>query len=232
MAEPYILTFWKLKKIFNSIIPDTLIIGFAPHNISQFNDLKFSNETWSVEMFKRSYPIQEFNKISNQIPVDFPTFYRTLWKETAFYPKSNHVNFIGNYFNSNKTDTGDFEAAIKRHYYQNETKLNVSDIAVTYLDSIIELCEAKNIELVLVCNPVQKEYLNNIPASIMDQFIDLSDRYDFNHTVYSKISETYPDSLFLDSDHLNANGAEKFTRDLIEYINSSTPTKKALEEKG
>ena len=43
-AEPYILTFWKIKKIIKSYKPDTLIIGFSPHNISAFNDQKFSNE--------------------------------------------------------------------------------------------------------------------------------------------------------------------------------------------
>ena len=42
-AEPYVLTLWKLKKIFETYIPDTIIIGFSPHNSSQFNDFKFSN---------------------------------------------------------------------------------------------------------------------------------------------------------------------------------------------
>ena len=52
-AEPYVLTYWKLKAILKNHIPEILIIGFSPHNISAFNDKKFSDPDWSSEMFKR-----------------------------------------------------------------------------------------------------------------------------------------------------------------------------------
>ena len=45
-AEPYVLTLWKLKKIFETYIPDTIVIGFSPHNISQFNDFKSTRSYW------------------------------------------------------------------------------------------------------------------------------------------------------------------------------------------
>jgi hypothetical protein len=217
-AEPYVLTYWKLKNIFHSYIPDTLIIGFAPHNISEFNDLKFSNENWSSEMFKRSYPIEQFDKISNKIPIDFTTFYKTLWKQTAFYPKKNHINYIGSYSNSKKNDISDSLTSVQRHYYLNGIELGVSELAVNYLDSIVELCDSRKIELIIVSNPVHKQYLKKIPVKIMEKYIELTKKYNVNYTVFDKTTDRYPDSLFLNSDHLNEKGAKKFTEELIEYL--------------
>lgn len=217
-GEPYVLTYWKLKKIFNSYIPDTLIIGFAPQNITQYNDLKFSDERWSSEMFKRSYPIQEFTEISNAISVNYKTFYKVLWKQTAFYPKTNHVNYIGNYSNINRSDLSDSIFAIETHYYHKGAELNVSKTAVNHLDSIIQLCNSKNIELIMTSNPVHEKYLKKIPDVIMNKYVGLTNKYRIDHIMYNKTTEKYPDSLYLNSDHLNDNGAKKFTQEFIDYL--------------
>jgi hypothetical protein len=223
-AEPYVLTYWKLKRICDSYIPDTLIVGFAPHNISQFNDLKFSNAKWSEEMFRRSYPIQEFNKISNKINIDYTLFYKTLWKQTAFFPKRNHTNFIGNYSNTNKSNIKDWETAIKRHYYQNGEHLGVSGLSVIYLDSIINLANAKKIKLIMVSNPVHERYLEKIPIPIMGKYAELAKNYSMNHIVFNRTMNKYPDSLYLNSDHLNGIGAKRFTEELNDYIKMEART--------
>ena len=85
-AEPYIITFWKLKKIITQVQPEKVIIGFSPHNISNFNDLKFNNERWRLEMFKRSYLIEEF-KLTNKITIDFKQYYIFLFKQLFLFPK-------------------------------------------------------------------------------------------------------------------------------------------------
>ncbi len=218
LAEPYFLTYWKLKKIFKSYIPDTLIIGFAPHNISEFNDLKLSNKKWSKEMFKRSYPIQEFKNISHQISVDYWTCYKVSWKQTALYPKRNHINYIGNYLSSHGSNTDNFEKVIKRHYYQNGIELGISKLAVNYLDSIVSLCNLNKIYLVMVSSPVHEKYLKGIPTVIMEKYRDLTKIYSAKHNVFNQTTNFYPDPLYLDPDHLNNKGAKKFTMELIEYL--------------
>ena len=223
-AEPYILTYWKLKSIFKSYTPDTLIIGLAPHNISQFNDLKFSNKKWSNEMFRRSYPIQDFRNISNEISVDYSTYTKVLWKQTAFYPKKNHIHFLGNYSNSKNTDVKDTKSAIERHYYDNGKELGVSESAVNYLDSIIDISSSKGIVLIMVSNPVHEHYLSNIPNAIMEKYDNLTKKYSINHIVYNKTKDIYPDSLYLNSDHLNEYGAKKFSIELSEYLKNKART--------
>lgn len=220
-AEPYILTFWKLKRIFNTYTPDTLILGFGPYNIAKFNDFKFSTNEWSGELFKRSYLIENFNEIDNRIPVDYSIFYKTVIKQIAFYPQRNHIKFIGEYSNNTESDISSWKAAIKRHYFLNKKELGFSNIAISYLDSIKNLCNSKQIKLVLVSSPVHKNYLENIPKPIWDKYLELIKSYKKKHLVIDKTSTKYPDSLFLDATHLNEYGATRFTNEIIKEINNT-----------
>jgi hypothetical protein len=221
-AEPYVLTYWKLKNIFKSYQPDTLILGFAPHNISQFNDYKFSNKKWSAEMFKRSYPIENFKNIENIITINYFDFYNTLWKQTAFYPKKTHVNYLGRYSNKKSNNLSDWQSAVKRHYYWNNKVLGVSEVSVSYLDSIIKISQQREIVVVLTSNPVYDKYLDKIPPTIMKKYNSLKDKYENQTIIFDKTQDmAYSDSLLLNADHLNEAGAKKFTLELISYLNKN-----------
>lgn len=217
-AEPLVLTFWKLKYITNSYIPDTLIIGFSPHNLSAYNDFKFSNRKWMSTMFKRSYSIQNLESIDSDIEVNYIEYYRTVLKQIGFYPKKNHNNFIGSYKNTVSNNVSDWESAIKRHYFLNETELGISDISVNHLDSIVNLCNNKNITLVLTSNPVHKNYLENIPSTIINKHILLMHQYNDRLITIDRTKNIYPDSLFRNSDHLNDHGANRFSKEVIDYL--------------
>ncbi len=217
-TEHYILTFWKLKRIFNTYNPDTLILGFGPYNIAEFNDFKFSANEWSGELFKRSYLIENFSEIDKKIPVDYSAFYKTIIKQVAFYPQKSHVKFIGEYSNDTSSDVSTWKAAIKRHYFSNEKKLGFSNVEINYLDSIKNLCNSKQIKLVLVGSPVHKNYLENIPKPIWDKYLELLESYKKKCLVIDKTSNIYPDSLFLDATHLNEFGATRFTNEVISEI--------------
>jgi hypothetical protein len=220
-AEPYIITFWKLKKIFKSHKPNILILGFSPHNISEFNDFKFSKPKWSYEMFKRSYTIEQFNDINNKIPIDYLTFYKVLWKQCCLLPKTNHIYYIGNYVESYNSNISDWKSAIKRHYYFNDKELSVSETAVNYLDSIVILCKKENVSLILAGPPVSENYYKHIPQSIKKEYHLLYNKYKHFLTKINDTETNYPDSLFLDSDHLNSYGANRFSKEILNKINLS-----------
>ncbi len=227
LSEPYIITYWKLKKIFNSIRPDTLILGFAPQNISQFNDHKFSHERLSGEMFKRIYPIENFKNIENIIPIDYSGFYKTLWKQTAFYPKKTHINYLGQYSNTKSSNVSDWQSAIKRHYYWNDKVLGVSKVNVGYLDSILKICQDREIPVVLTSSPVYSRYFENIAPLIMKKYNSLKEKYERHTVIFDKTNDlAYPDSLFFNADHLNADGANRFTLELIKHLDNIVQTNK------
>lgn len=213
-GEPYVISYWKLKKIFEHNNIDTLILGLSPNNISGINDLKFSKKFWSPEMFKRSYTIEEFQKIDSKIEVDYTTFYKTLWKQTGFYPKKNHTHFIGKYVNNENKDTTDFNKVIDRHYFYGGKPAGISKVSVQYLDSILNFCEQRNVDVVLVATPVIKEYYEKIPKQTLDVYNKLLDKYSYNHKVFNELNANYPDSLMKNADHLNIYGAEKFSKEL------------------
>lgn len=219
-SEPVAITFWKLRKIFEEMKPDTLILAFAPHNISQFNDFKFSDKKWAPEMFKRTYPIADLKNLSNKdIPVDYFSYYSTVWKNISLYPKLDHINYIGKYSNEKSDNVSDWEDIINRHYYWNDSIPNVSETSIQYLDSIITLCSDKGVIPVLTSHPVYKKYLINIPEAIMSRYESILNQQEQPVIVYNRSkAEAYPDSLYFNSDHLNQYGAEQFSKELIQFL--------------
>lgn len=221
-AEPMVVTFWKLKNILESNKPDTLLLGFSPSNISALGDQKFSNEKWSIEMFKRCYTIEEFEQIDSEVEVDYIGFYKTVWMETGFYPTKNHFQFIGNYENQKISNIDNWESVIKRQFYKNDEPIGISNISIHYLDSIITACIKHEVVPILVSGPVHKNYRNNIPIETLTEYRNTISKYKKSILIIDKKEEDYPDSLFFDPDHLNSYGAEKFTKQVIKDLNGNT----------
>ena len=103
---------------------------------------------------------------------------------------------------------------------QNRESLGVSALALEYLDSIVSLANVKDITLIMVSSPVHEKYLKKIPSSIMQKFDELIDAYSNEHLVFDKTRSYYPDSVYLNADHLNESGAKRFTLELIDYLNT------------
>ena len=219
--EPYILTFWKLKKVFNKVMPNKVIVGFAPHNISAQNDLKFSKRKWSSVMFKRSYSIENFKTIED-INIDYIEYYKILLKNIGFYPKKNHFQYIGAYTNSNFSDISNSDSVKERHYYFNKKKLGISKTTISYMDSIINLCISKGVKPILVSSPIHESYYRLIPLTIKTRFEELKKQFSSKGAIIiDKTIDFYPDSLYYDSDHLNIKGANRFTSEIKKMIELS-----------
>ena len=219
-GEPYVLTFWKLKKFLESTSPDTIILGFSPQNISAYNDIKFTDKFWSTEMFKRAYPIEEFDKAEN-VPVDYLHYYKVLWKENSFFPRRYHRKYLGGYKTRNESHLNDFDKAIARHYYNEEGEfIGLSTGAVAYLDSIVSFNQKKGLTTILLNTPVHAAYYQKIPAEVKQKYASLQQKYKNQPQVqvldYSQ--NAYPDSLYLDADHLNSYGSRKFSQELRQQL--------------
>ncbi len=217
-GEPYVITYWKLKKFLDTYIPDTLMLGFAPHNISAFNDLKFSNKHWSEEMFRRCYTFENFNEIKSDLSIDYLCYYKILFKELCTKVNSNHIHYIGKYHNFKRSNINDWELAINRHYYLQNRKLGVSQIAINYLDSIIYLCNKKNIKPILFSSPVHDNYWKHIPSKILTVYNSIKEKYNKQIQIIDKTNDSYDNSMFLNADHLNQLGAKKFSLEIKQLL--------------
>lgn len=217
-AEPYKITFWKLKTVLKKVQPDTLILGFSHHNISEFNDFKLNNSAVSHEMFKRYYPIfKPYGKDHSNI--DKIGFYKTYLKQMALFPHKRHFKFIGKHANSKNSNISDSLKVIQRHYYNEEEAHGVSKESIRYLDSIISISKHYNIKLLLVNCPVHKEYAKRIPEVFKNKFQQLSRRLENEGIqIYDFSNVHYTDSLYLNADHLNELGAKRFTKSLLDTL--------------
>ena len=220
-AEPYVLTYWKLKEITKTHNIDTIILGFAPHNIYGFNDLKFSDKFWSSEMFRRSYYIGEFSTIKNCIEIDKNELIKIFIKNTCLFPKLNHINYIGKFNSSKDSKLSDIASAINRHYYFKNVQLGVSQTSIIYLNKILNICKRKNIEIILISNPVHLSYFEKIPKKIIEKYYDLKKLISLKGIfVFDKTNSFYHDSLYSNADHLNYYGAINFTNEYKKTISS------------
>ena len=221
-AEPFVVTYWKANAIFKSFLPDTLIIGFSPHNLSAFNDFKFQDKEWSTELFRRTYPIEDLESIDDRISIDYLEFWRMRLKGTAFYPTSQHGDYIGNFVRVTKDKGFDWETPIARHYFKEGMELAFSETMISHLDSIVNLCQTKGVIPVLVTNPVHSDYFDHIPEKMLKTYLRVSQDYaskGIHHVDY--LDYHYPDSLFMNSDHMNEKGAQRFTQEVLDELNTA-----------
>ena len=219
-GEPYQLTFWKLRKLLPAIDPSLVIVGFSQHNIAGYQDLKFAHSKWSSEMFSRSYLLHRFNS-DDPFEYDQTEYYRTLFTRMALIPRADHVLYIGEYENTNRTELDDTMSMVNRHYYFEGREHGVSKTAANYLDSIVSLCQSNNTNVVLIGCPVHDQYFKQIPADVQKSYRNMADGYLKDGVpCWDYTSKPYDDSHFLNIDHLNQRGAERFTSEVINRLST------------
>lgn len=226
-GEPYVASLWKLKKLQPIVQPDTVFIAFSPYNIAAFNDLKFVNPMWATMMFERYHSILDFKDLE-KVDVNLKTYYRVLLNEMGLLPNKNPINYIGEFIKEDDgiNRTHNFKGVIDRHFYQEEKELGISETSVAYLDSLIQFCKRRNIEPILIGTPVHQRYYNLIPKMVQKRFLIEKKRLENSGvTVIDKTADFYPDSCYLDADHLNSKGMKVFIEALSLKLQNTTASK-------
>lgn len=114
--------------------------------------------------------------------------------------------------NPNKDST----AKVRANYHLREHNREIKqDIWIEKLDELTKKCGGENVKLILVITPVTAEYRSYLPPSD----VLFKDIYDLSKKLNIKIINFFEDEDFTaedfyDSDHLNLNGAIKFTKKL------------------
>lgn len=217
-AESYVLTYWKLKKMIVDNGVDSVIVGFSPHNLSAFNDQKFSNTTWSEEMFKRCYTILEFKSLDD-VKVDWKGFTKVYFKNNCFYPTSDHVFYRGGFEPKEGSHLNKIQTTINRHYYGNGEPFKASVSCIKQLELIVGLCVSNKTKVILVSPPVHPKYYDKIPLSLKKSYKSVKENLQLKGVlVIDKTAEFYPDSLYYDGDHLNSRGANRFSKELAAIL--------------
>lgn len=217
-AESYVISYYKLRQLLCYNHPDTIILGFSYHNFSAYNDLKFIDGRWSEEMFKRIYPLKDLNKSTFSLKYNDLQYHRVLFMNYLLFPNLRaHKNYIGDFEQSSRNDLKQLDSTIKRHY----SPEGISQSSVSYLDSIILLCNQKKVCLILISTPIHEDYYHRIPEKVKTEYDKLKSLYKnqkvtiLDYTNYRLKMEYYKNY-----DHLNTPGAIRFSHLLKNRLKS------------
>ena len=149
-SEPYYITYLKLKYIIEkNVKPDTIILGFGNHNISNYNEYKLIDEFWKNRMFNTYYLLA--NDIINidDLKIDYINFFLVYSRNMFLIPRSNHHRkFIGEYKELiGRSEATNYQKVINKVYFHKD--YGVSELSISYLDSIVDYSKKNNITPIL-----------------------------------------------------------------------------------
>ncbi len=160
--------------------------------------------------------------------LDIGTFAHTVWKKSQpFYTEYQHLS-SGEVEYLNKGFIADYHYATKEEYtkapyHKNVDLGRISSTWFNYLQKITDLCHRNKIRLIFINIP-EPMYLINSYGNY-DEYIDyiteIAEVYGIEYYNFNLLNEDiFPDdrNLFKDNNHLNYDGAEKFTEILSEVI--------------
>ena len=215
-SEPYYLTYLKLKFLFDkNINPDTVIIGFGHHNISNYNEYKLKDKLWADKMFNANYLLSKDILNIQKIEIDYLQLFLVYSRNMCLIPKLSHYkSFIGE-FQGRKGHNAinNFKNRIDRVFYYKD--YGVSELCISYLDSIVDISLKNKITPILVSTPVPNAYYELVPSIIKE-------RYDLIKAIYLEegiqvidlTRSQYSPDYFYNEDHLNVRGARVFTTEV------------------
>lgn len=143
-------------------------------------------------------------------------------------------DFYKGYYSLKEKWNGDFEK-----FNVKNSRLEFSwqemRLGINYLESLIKRCEERDIEIILVQSPIYYELQNMMPQkdSITSLFSSVAIKNSIQFWNYLEDTLCYNKEYFYNSTHLNALGAELFSKQLAIDINNfmdKIPAKFRLNE--
>lgn len=212
-AEPYFHSFWKLKRLSrdNKNIKN-VILGMSFHNFSSLDDIRTVNKKWSSRIFKNSYTICNYSDLID-VDIDYNQYVKVLLTQMCLKPRDKHCFYYDDFVEDYTVLRSNLDVVIKKHFYNRFNEVYViSKTSNRYLDSIVHFCEENRFNLIPVSTPLHSEYYEKIPEVFKSNFILKKKELVRKGVVVNDYSQyPLPDSCFLDYNHINKRGADKFT---------------------
>lgn len=219
-GENVILSYWKLKYILKKVKIDTLIMSLSYNNISINENNKFFNNSMTPEVMRRTILTNEFETIDSILKIDYKEYYKAYFRHMCLYPTTNQYTFIGGFSPSEYSNLlPNVDKRIKKHYFNKKNEVAVSEIIISYVDSIVNLCKKNKTTPIFVTTPLHKSYFEKIPQPIKERFEEEKKKLSEKNVKTFDFSEVYfEDELYYDCDHLNSKGAEKFSKLFVKSL--------------
>ena len=105
---------------------------------------------------------------------------------------------------------------VAKKHYKNNVRSTAGHI---YTEKLIQLAKKNNVNVYVVIPPFSQDYKSSIPEynELFSGIIQLCNKNNVKLISFYNSSE-YTNEYFYDTDHLNLNGAKKFTKELKDII--------------
>jgi hypothetical protein len=196
--------------------------------LSLYTSLDKGIEKWRVKNYNVYYRIYESLALSNNFEILNTDAKSNIERIRDFYfdkKSSLTCNAFGwgtNYKSSDKRDLNETGLlAAKRHTVVNKND-GILKANLQALHSIIGLSKKHNVQLVFVTLPAYKTYVENLDSLQLNNTIDtikVIANANTNCKYLNFLTDTsFTSNDFYDADHLNENGAQKFTYKMFEIL--------------
>lgn len=175
------------------------------YNLNISNKLKHKSEVLSVKLKNNLTRLQDYYlNDEDMITVD-PSGWATFDKEQVEKP----INEMG-------------LIAAKRHMAKDNTLVDENS---QFLENLIQLCKAEDVNVVLVTMPAHQSYRENLSESQLELVLQAGKKMGTNYDNCQYLNlldaQNFTDADFYDGDHLNRRGAKKLSRFIDRLISKS-----------
>ena len=224
-GESYFYSYYKLRKMieYNPNI-ETVLLEFSNNNISEQMDDWLFGRNMKSNYLKYSHIVDYYGKyfLFKEKPNLFlRSFINNVLTKTndLINMNKNYNNLLGGHIEVNKNITDSLlnnNLYLKRNYEFNFN--NKSNYSIKYIKKIIDYCDEKEINLILMRSPLHENYkgLENEDMFLLEQKQLSNDKVSFLD--FSKFP--FENIEFVDYQHLNEKGANKFSNWLSSFIKS------------
>ncbi len=220
-AEALVLTFAKIKFLLekeeNTI--KRILIPLGYHNITEAEYDKLNSEKWSNEMYTRSIPFILPRLVTSEMGYDNFQMFKILLTNISLKPidiDDQKLKTFGEFVSSsmNHLEMTILNEVIKNHFYIQNRSLRYEPKIRDLMIDICGYCTLRNVEVLIINTPLHPMYLENVPSQIKRDYDGLEAELKamFPQSVEFMRTENmyFPDSAYLDFDHLNKYGAQIF----------------------
>lgn len=215
-AEPYFVTEFKIRKLISdSGSVKMVVLGFAPHNLSSFNDVKLYDPEYASEFFNRLYPLMGLDVFPRkEVPFNYGLYFQAYLRKMVLIPNLDHHKYRGGFSATQGTalDKG-CDQRLQKHYGKSEPFVSTSQLSLDALFRIMDLLKGKNVKLVLVSTPLHPDYRSQIPELYLNKFEEVKTIIqELGVPIMDFSTLVLEDEMFKDCDHLNEEGATYFSK--------------------
>lgn len=202
-SDLLIAQYWKIDELKEQNI-DTIIISLGYHTFKEDNIAFFKRTDGVVDELLNRYILITEGDIFRYVNFNgklLNCIFNKIKKPIFNY------DYQGSFVGKTEIMKDKAKSAIWRHWAHNES---FNQNTIKLIENIIKKCQKLNTKIFYIFPPVSKDFKNKIPVDVTKKTDDYLNTLR-NRRLLIDFKTNFNDSMFFDGDHLNVNGAKKYT---------------------